>query len=99
MRPSALPSGMIIFGCACREPLPLPWPLASAQESVSFPAGDGGRVCVDLYGRGVRAVLLAHGGRFKKESWRVQANAPGSSGFRVLAIDLWSRLLDGSQAG
>jgi pimeloyl-ACP methyl ester carboxylesterase len=31
--------------------------------------------------------VLAHGGRFNKESWRVQANALVSAGFRVLAID------------
>jgi len=61
--------------------------LASAQQTVSFPTEDGGRVCADLYGEGARAVLLAHGGRFNKESWRVQANALVSEGFRVLAID------------
>jgi pimeloyl-ACP methyl ester carboxylesterase len=61
--------------------------LASAQPSISFPAADGGRVCANLYGQGIRAVVLAHGGRFNKESWRVQANALASDGFRVLAID------------
>ena len=61
--------------------------LASAQQGVSFSTEDGGRVCADLYGRGHRAVVLAHGGRFNKESWRVQANALVSEGFRVLAID------------
>lgn len=61
--------------------------LASASQSISFSAEDGGRVCADLYGQGSRAVVLAHGGRFNKESWRVQANALASAGFRVLAID------------
>jgi len=61
--------------------------VASAQQSISFPAEDGGRVCADLYGPGTYAVVLAHGGRFNKESWRVQANALVSAGFRVLAID------------
>lgn len=61
--------------------------LASGQDSISFPAEDGGRVCADLYGQGASAVVLAHGGRFNKESWRVQANALVSEGFRVLAID------------
>ena len=61
--------------------------VASAQQSISFPAEDGGRVCADLYGPGTHAVVLAHGGRFNKESWRVQANALVSAGFRVLAID------------
>jgi pimeloyl-ACP methyl ester carboxylesterase len=59
----------------------------SAQQAVSFSADDGGVVCGDLYGRGGHAVVLAHGGRFKKDSWRVQANALVSEGFRVLAID------------
>lgn len=62
-------------------------PLAPAQTGVSFAAEDGGRVCGDLYGRGVRGVVLAHGGRFNKESWRSQANALTSKGFQVLAID------------
>jgi len=61
--------------------------VGSAQQSISFPAEDGGRVCADLYGQGTRAVVLAHGGRFNKESWRVQADALVSAGFRVLAID------------
>jgi pimeloyl-ACP methyl ester carboxylesterase len=61
--------------------------LASAQYSISFRSEDGGRVCADLYGQGTRAVVLAHGGSFNKESWRVQANALVSEGFRVLAID------------
>jgi len=61
--------------------------VAAAQQSISFPTEDGGRVCADLYGQGTRAVVLAHGGRFTKESWRVQASALVSEGFRVLAID------------
>src|SRR5215469_1425460 len=61
--------------------------LAPAQQSISFRTEDGGRVCADLYGQSTRAVVLAHGGRFNKESWRVQANALVSEGFRVLAID------------
>jgi pimeloyl-ACP methyl ester carboxylesterase len=61
--------------------------LASVQRSISFRAGDGGRVCAEFYGQGVRAIVLAHGGRFNKESWRSQANALASDGFRVLAID------------
>jgi pimeloyl-ACP methyl ester carboxylesterase len=61
--------------------------LAPAQNGVSFSTEDGGRVCGNLYGRGVRGVVLAHGGRFNKESWRSQANALVSKGFQVLAID------------
>ena len=59
----------------------------AAQQTISFVAEDGGRVCADSYGQGERAVILAHGGRFNKESWREQARALVSRGFRVLAID------------
>jgi pimeloyl-ACP methyl ester carboxylesterase len=61
--------------------------LAVAQQTVSFPTADGGRICADLYGQGTRAVVLAHGGRFNKESWREQAEDLASKGFQVLAID------------
>jgi pimeloyl-ACP methyl ester carboxylesterase len=61
--------------------------LAAAQQTISFPTEDGGRIYADLYGEGARAVVLAHGGRFNKESWRDQARALLSGGFRVLAID------------
>jgi pimeloyl-ACP methyl ester carboxylesterase len=61
--------------------------VAHGQRTLSFPTDDGGHICADLYGHGSRAVLLAHGGRFTKESWRDQASALASAGFRVLAID------------
>ena len=61
--------------------------LLAAQETVSFPTQDGGRICADLYGKGGGAVVLAHGGRFNKESWRDQARVLASRGFWVLAID------------
>jgi pimeloyl-ACP methyl ester carboxylesterase len=60
---------------------------APSQQTVSLATEDGGRVCADLYGEGTRAVVLAHGGRFNKESWREQARVLVSQGFRVLAID------------
>lgn len=60
---------------------------SSAQKSVSFTTEDGGRVCADLYGQGNHAVVLAHGGRFNKESWHDQTLTLVSAGFRVLAID------------
>src|ERR1700730_9010457 len=70
--------------------LPLAFVLAKlvvAQQTISIPTEDGGRVCADLYGQCSRASGLCHGGRFNKESWRVQAQAMVSEGFRVLAID------------
>jgi pimeloyl-ACP methyl ester carboxylesterase len=78
------------FHVSVLRPIPLALVLttaAAAQQTISFSTEDGGRVCADLYGQGTRAVVLAHGGRFSKESWRLQANALVSEGFRVLAID------------
>jgi pimeloyl-ACP methyl ester carboxylesterase len=61
--------------------------LAMAQERVSFPTEDGGLVYADMYGTGDRGLVLAHGGRFNKESWAKQAREFATAGFRVLAID------------
>ncbi len=60
---------------------------AAAQEHVTFSTRDGGTVHADLYGKADRAVVLAHGGRFNKESWKKQAEELERAGFRVLAID------------
>lgn len=59
----------------------------AAPEYVSFPTQDNGVVYADLYGRGERGVVLAHGGRFTKESWEPQAQVLVKAGFRVLAFD------------
>jgi pimeloyl-ACP methyl ester carboxylesterase len=61
--------------------------LAVAQERVSFPTEDRGIVCANIYGKAERGVVLAHGGRFNKESWEKQAQVLVSAGFRVLAFD------------
>jgi pimeloyl-ACP methyl ester carboxylesterase len=71
----------------CVLPLALALASSTAVQTISFPTADGGRVCADLYGQGPRAVVLAHGGRFNKESWREQAELLASQGFRILAID------------
>ncbi len=60
---------------------------AGAQNAVSFPTEDGGLVYADIYGQGDRGIVLAHGGRFNKESWEKQAHVLASAGFRVLALD------------
>jgi pimeloyl-ACP methyl ester carboxylesterase len=44
-----------------------------------------------MYGKGARGVVLAHGGRFTKESWEKQAQELVKAGFRVLAIDFRGR--------
>jgi pimeloyl-ACP methyl ester carboxylesterase len=61
--------------------------LAPAQQNVWIDTDDGGRLCADLYGQGSKGVVLAHGGRFNKESWRDQASVLASAGFQILAID------------
>jgi len=61
--------------------------LAVTPEHVSFPTPDGGVVFADVYGKGERGVVLAHGGRFNKESWARQAQVLSDAGFRVLAFD------------
>ena len=60
---------------------------AAAQKTVSFPTEDGGLVFADVYGASDRAVVLAHGGRFNKESWAEQARTLVAAGFGALAID------------
>jgi pimeloyl-ACP methyl ester carboxylesterase len=62
-------------------------PIVAAQKTVSFPTDDGGEIFADLYGSGKRAVVLAHGGPFNKESWAPQARDLVAAGFEVLAID------------
>ncbi len=64
----------------------------SGQRHVSIPAldqasGQTAQIQGDLYGSGSRAVLLAHGGRFNKDSWRKQAPIIVGAGFLVLAIN------------
>lgn len=65
---------------------------AFGQRHVSIPvvdsaSGKTGEIAGDLYGRGHRGLLLVHGGRFNKESWRKQAPVFARAGFQVLAID------------
>jgi pimeloyl-ACP methyl ester carboxylesterase len=61
--------------------------LAAAQQPVSFPTADGGHIHAELYGAGEHGVVLAHGGRYNKESWAQQARELAAADFRVLAID------------
>ena len=61
--------------------------LAFGQQHVTLKASDGGVIQADLYGAGPRGLVLAHGGRFNKESWAPQARVLAQKGFRVLALD------------
>ena len=60
---------------------------AEPPELVSFPTQDGGLIFANLYGKGERGVVLAHGGQFNKESWEKQARVLVKAGFCVLSID------------
>jgi pimeloyl-ACP methyl ester carboxylesterase len=62
--------------------------LAFAQQTISFSTAGDGSLFGDLYGKGERAVVLAHGGRFDRRSWAEQARSLVAAGFRVLAIDI-----------
>ena len=63
------------------------WTGAAAQTAIEIRAEDGGVVHADAYGSGDRGVLLAHGGRFDRTSWKPQALVLARLGFRVIAID------------
>jgi pimeloyl-ACP methyl ester carboxylesterase len=56
-------------------------------QHVSFATEDRGLIYADLYGKGAHGVVLAHGGRFTKESWQPQALQLARAGFHVLAFD------------
>jgi pimeloyl-ACP methyl ester carboxylesterase len=56
-------------------------------EHISLTTEDGGLIYADLYGNGERGVVLAHGGRFTKDSWQPQAQLLARAGFWVLAFD------------
>ena len=58
-----------------------------AQKEVTFSLPNQAvQIHGDLYGHGSRAIILAHGGRFGKESWKPQAQVLANAGFLVLAL-------------
>ena len=59
-----------------------------AAEHLSFSTRDAALISADVYGAGTDGLVLVHGGRFTKESWREQVPMLVRAGFRVLAIDL-----------
>jgi len=60
---------------------------ALAQRPVTIPVENAGQIRGDLYGSGSRGIVLAHGGRFNKDSWAPQARALADAGFAVLTIN------------
>jgi pimeloyl-ACP methyl ester carboxylesterase len=61
--------------------------LAVAPVPVALTTTDGATIHAEVYGTADRALVLAHGGRFNKESWAPQAQALVKAGYRVLAFD------------
>jgi pimeloyl-ACP methyl ester carboxylesterase len=61
---------------------------AAAQRAVTIAVpNQAASIHGDLYGSGTRGIVLAHGGRFNKESWAKQAKVLADTGFTVLAIN------------
>lgn len=61
---------------------------ALAQRAVSLRTQDGWTLAAQIYGKGPRGLVLIHGGRFTKESWKKQAEGFVAAGYQVIAIDL-----------
>ena len=88
---------LLLILCWCNADAQTPAPSQSATprdekpevkiQHVSFTTQDGGLIYADLYGEGDRGVVLAHGGRFTKESWQPKAQQLARAGFHVLAFD------------
>lgn len=70
-----------------------------APQQVRFATSDGGEVSADLYGAGQRAVVLAHGAVFDRQSWSPLVGPLVERGLQVLAIDFrgYGRSRVGSQ--
>lgn len=60
---------------------------AQMPQSVILRTSDGATIHAHEYGKGRRGIVLAHGGRFNKETWRDQARTFETAGFRVIALD------------
>jgi pimeloyl-ACP methyl ester carboxylesterase len=83
----ALIAILILYNCAPSSASLSDGKPETRVEHVSFATEDGGLIYADVYGKGERGVVLAHGGRFRKESWQPQAEQLANAGFHVLAFD------------
>ena len=73
---------LTLSGCSANHPSSQAPPAA-----VVLHTQDGATLSAVVYGQGPHGVVLAHGGRFNKESWDPQARVLAEHGFRVLAFD------------
>lgn len=79
---------LVLIGLPAAAPLSVGGQEAArGARSVSIKAAEGPDITADQYGSGERAVILAHGGRFDRASWKKQADVLAERGFRVLALD------------
>lgn len=62
-------------------------PAALPQESITLTTDDRAIIAAQQFGSGRRGLVLAHGGRFTKESWAPQAHQFAAAGFLTVAID------------
>jgi dienelactone hydrolase len=62
--------------------------VANEPRAVSFPTEDGGTISGIVCGKSPRAVVLVHGGQYRKESWDSQARSLVEVGLMALAVDL-----------
>jgi pimeloyl-ACP methyl ester carboxylesterase len=91
-------TSFVLLGLLLSTSLPMP-ALAQVAAARADPARTGiepktisiadpeGAITADSYGMADRAVVLLHGGRFDRTSWRPQASVLAARGFRVLALD------------
>ncbi len=77
---------LLLLLVSASEPPLVQLDAAPEARTISIPATDGA-ITADVYGAGERAVVLAHGGRFDRTSWKEQARVFAAAGFRVVAID------------
>lgn len=89
---------LFVSFCLCLFAASLPV-LSEEFKEVSFKASDGGTIYANLYGEGDRAVLLAHGSVFNKESWHDMALELKRRGLRAMAIDFrgYGKSVEGSE--
>jgi pimeloyl-ACP methyl ester carboxylesterase len=74
---------LLVTACGCTSS----HPHTQATTPIVLHTQDGATLQATLYGQGPHGVVLAHGGRFNKESWDPQARALSDHGFRVIAFD------------
>lgn len=87
-KPSLVPmmqAWIVAFGMLALSMTPID---AAAQQQVSLRADDGWVLSADVYGTGPHGLVLIHGGRLTKESWRPQAKRFQAAGYHVVALDL-----------